>query len=276
MKKRISVVVGTYNRPKDVMDTVTSLVSQSVKPFEIIIIDDGSTPPLNLRFSQKKLKLIRFDKNVGACSARNYGINVAKGEYVAFIDDDAMADKHWLEEMQKGIKMEADILGGPLKPIYETSPPKWWNEKDFGFYSGVGNIWGSYIWGANMIVRKEVFRKIGLFRSDLGPRKGKHSGGEELDLINRARVRGYHVLFIPKAIVCHKVKSKRMSLGYILKWEYYYGKMLKTRDGYRPLETTFLLFLGILSMANPRIILSEISVRIKKIAWIAELFGRLI
>jgi GT2 family glycosyltransferase len=275
MKKGISVVVVTYNRPKDVMDTVHSLVNQSFRPLEIVVIDDGSNPPLSVKFDIKNLKLTRFDEEVGACNARNYGIKVAKGDYVAFIDDDAIADKYWLEEIQKGIEVGADILGGLLNPIYETSPPKWWNEKDFGYYTGIGN-WGGWIWGANMVVRKEVFRKAGLFRSELGPQKGKHLGGEELDLINRAKSMGYRVLFMPKAIVYHKVKPHRMTLRHILRWEYYYGKSLKIINGYNPLKTTILLFLGLLSMANPKVILSEPSVRIKKIAWVIELFGQFI
>ncbi|MEM2338353.1 MAG: hypothetical protein QXP06_07160 [Candidatus Bathyarchaeia archaeon] len=61
---------------------------------------------------------------------------------MAFIDDDAIADKHWLEEIMKGINMGYDILGGLIKPIYEVPPPKWWDEKDFGCYVGVGNLGG--------------------------------------------------------------------------------------------------------------------------------------
>jgi glycosyltransferase involved in cell wall biosynthesis len=85
------------------------------------------------------MKLIRFSKEVGISNSRNYGVNIAKGEYLAFIDDDAIADKNWLEEIQEGIKTGADILGGPLKPIFEVPPPKWWNEKDFGGVAAVDN-----------------------------------------------------------------------------------------------------------------------------------------
>ncbi|MEM2338354.1 MAG: hypothetical protein QXP06_07165 [Candidatus Bathyarchaeia archaeon] len=127
-----------------------------------------------------------------------------------------------------------------------------------------------------MVVRKEVFRKVGLFRPDLGPRKGKHLGGEELDLINRAKNRGFNVLFVPNAVVYHKVKRHRMTLRYVLKWEYYNGKSLRIRDGYKPLKTIILLLLGILSIANIKASLSKTPTRIKKIAWIVRLIGQLI
>lgn len=273
MKKGISVVIVTYNRPKDVKETVDSLINQSIKPLEIIVIDDGSNPPLNVKFDVKNLKLIRLDKEVGLSDARNYGTNIAKGEYVAFIDDDAIADKYWLEEIQKGIRIGADILGGPLKPIYEVQPPNWWNEKVLGSVVSVGNI--GEIWGANMIIKKEVFNRMGFFKSEIGKQKGKLLSCEETDLINRAKRRGYQILFIPKAIVFHKVKSERMTLKYILNSKYFLGKTMKILYGYKPLKTSSLILKGILEMAYPSIILSEKAVKIRKIASIVALFGEL-
>lgn len=73
MEKGISVVIVTYNRPKDVMETINSLLNQSYEPLEIIVIDDGSDPPLNLKSTIKNLVLIRFDEEIGVSRARNYG-----------------------------------------------------------------------------------------------------------------------------------------------------------------------------------------------------------
>src|SRR5665647_867229 len=168
MKDRVSVIVVTYNRPKDVREAVESLLNQSVKPFEVIVIDDGSNPPSSTKFLTENLKVIRFDQEVGLVNARNYGVNIAKGECIAFIDDDAVAEKNWVKEIQKGLE-SADVIGGPIKPLYQALPPEWWNEKMFGAYAGVGNAGAGrlgqgleqrarWICGCNMAFRTEVFK----------------------------------------------------------------------------------------------------------------------
>lgn len=153
----ISVVVVTHNRQKDIMETIKSLLNQSFTPFEIIIIDDGSSPPVKIDCKHKKLKIIRFNKEVGLSRARNHGIKISHGDYVAFIDDDAIADKDWLKEIQEGIQTGADILGGPIKPMFEVAPPEWWNEENFGGYAGVNNR--ERIWGCNMVIKKRYSEK---------------------------------------------------------------------------------------------------------------------
>ena len=110
MKERVSVILVTYNRPKDVKEAVESLLNQSVKPFEVIVIDDGSAPPMNIDFRRENLKVIRFDQEVGISNARSYGVNIAKGECIAFTDDDGIAEKNWVEEIQKGLE-SADVVG---------------------------------------------------------------------------------------------------------------------------------------------------------------------
>jgi len=224
MRKEISVVIVTHNRQKDVMELIKSLLDQTLKPFEIILINDESSPPLNVDYEDEKLKIIRFNKEIGISKARNYGIKISQGDYIAFIDDDAVADANWLKEIQKGIRIGAEVLGSPIKPIFKVPPPKWWNEKDFGAYAGIGNR--GRIRGCNMIISKKVFEKIGLFRTEISRYKGKLFSGEDEDLVGRAIYKGYRVLFLPKAIVYHKVPPQRMTLRYILKWEYFFMENL--------------------------------------------------
>lgn len=90
MDDRISVVIVTYNRPAEVKEAVRSLINQSVKPFEILVIDDGSDPCLTMNVDFPNFKLIRFDKERGLSNSRNFGINESKGDYVAFLDDDTI------------------------------------------------------------------------------------------------------------------------------------------------------------------------------------------
>jgi glucosyl-dolichyl phosphate glucuronosyltransferase len=289
MNEKVSVIVVTYNRPKDVTETVESLLNQSVKPFEIIVVDDGSVPPAKIGFQKEKLKLIRFDQEVGLSNSRNYGVDIAQGEFIAFIDDDAIAESTWVEELQKGLE-GADVIGGAIKPLYKASPPEWWSEKDFGGVAGVGNIWAEdmiwKVWGCNMGLRTGVFKTIGRFNPSLGRRKGKLFNYEEIDLLNRARAKGFRVNFVPEAVVFHKVPPKRMTISYILAFYYYSGKSKKIQEGFRPLKTLFDLISSMSLVAGSPMVISEKTSglqksvarthAIKRIAWLAWHIGRIL
>jgi len=274
MDTQISVVIVTYNRPLEVQETVRSLLNQSVKPFEILVIDDGSEPHLKLTVNFENFRLIRFDKEQGLSKSRNYGINLAKGEYVAFLDDDTVPSQHWLEAVQKGIMSGGDVLGGPLKPLFKAIPPDWWTEKDFGYMAGVGNIYGQRIWGANMIFEKTVFHKIGLFDSNLGRQKGKLLSCEEDKLIKKARI-CCRYLFLPEAEVLHIVQSKRLTLKYLIRWNYYEGKSNTLLNGRKTIKNTYDLLITGKSMLNPFIMVNK-SKRIKLITDMTFKFGQLL
>ena len=269
----ISVVVVTYNRPKEVKKAVESLLNQSVKPFEIVIIDNGSTLPLSMKVDSPFVKQVRFDKEIGISNARNYGICIAKGEYVAFIDDDCIASRNWLEEIQKGIRKGAEVLGGPLRPRFGAKPPKWWKEKNLGYFVGVGNAEKGEIWGGNMAFEKKIFNKIGVFNPKIGPRKGKLLKGEDSFLIAKAKAQ-CKVLFLPNAIVFHTVGPERLTLSYIIRWAYNSGKSQKIAFGPNPLA--FYRFLKVtLEWLNP-FMASDKSGRILRVAIMAEQVGTLI
>jgi glucosyl-dolichyl phosphate glucuronosyltransferase len=270
---KISVVIVTYNRPAEISKAVGSLMIQTIKPFEIIVIDDASVVPFILKPEDQRIKIVRFDKEHGLSSSRNYGIQLSKGDYVAFIDDDCIANANWLEEIQKGIDRGAEILGGPLRPLFKAEPPTWWDEYDLGFFVGVGNSKDNAIWGANMIFKKTAFNKIGCFNTKIGRQKGKLFACEDAHLISKGRV-SCKVMFMPNAEVRHLVKAERLSLRYILRWSYYAGKSQKIASG--PNKRAGYLFLkAFIELSNP-FSTAKKSAKIRKVALMAELVGTLI
>jgi glycosyltransferase involved in cell wall biosynthesis len=269
----ISVVVVTYNRPQVAKNAVANLLKQTVKPFEIIVIDNGSTIPLNLEINNSIIKQKRFDEEIGISNARNFGIGLAKGDYVAFIDDDCIPTKNWIEEIEKGIQTGAEVLGGPLRPKFGGKPPGWWKEKDLGYFVGVGNEYKKDIWGGNMIFQKKIFKKIGFFNPNIGPRKGKSLKGEDSYLINKAKSQG-KVLFLPNAVVFHMVNPERMTLIYVLRWAYNSGKSQKIAFGPNPLA--FYQFLkSVMEWLNP-LLKNGRSTRVLKVASMVEQLGTII
>lgn len=270
----ISVVVVTYNRQEEVKMTIRSLMSQTNRPLEIIVIDDNSNPPLTLESVDPVVKIIRTDEELGISKARNYGVKIAKGDYLAFIDDDALASKHWIDAIQQGIQEGAEVLGGPLIPRYRSKPPSWWSEKNLGYFVGVGNSEKkTEIWGANMVFKRTVLEKLGYFDPKLSSYKGKRLHGEDIVLIAKAKAH-FKVMFIPKAIVFHSVKPSRLTLTYIIKWSYVQGRSL--RIAYGPGKLTFFFFVkAMLAFFNPFSKIGK-SGKINQIAIMVEQIGAII
>lgn len=100
---KVSIIVPIYNSEKYLKKCLTSLINQTLKEIEIILIDDGSTDKsldIISKFAYKYDNIIYISKkNAGIGASRNYGVKKAKGKYVAFIDSDDYISKNFAEEM---------------------------------------------------------------------------------------------------------------------------------------------------------------------------------
>jgi glycosyltransferase involved in cell wall biosynthesis len=122
MDPQISVVVPLYNKESYVLNALRSILSQSYPALEVLVVDDGSTdsgPDRVERLNDPKIRLIP-KKNGGVSSARNLGIQEARGEYVAFLDADDIYLDGFMEEMVNLIKNFPDA------GVYATSFYKQW------------------------------------------------------------------------------------------------------------------------------------------------------
>jgi glycosyltransferase involved in cell wall biosynthesis len=113
----ISVIMPVYNRQTYVAESIDSILNQSYKDFELIIVDDGSTDdtPKLLEFYHNKderVKVHYLDKNQGIANARNTGISLSKGEYIAVMDSDDLAHPDRLKLSMKAIK-KVDFVYSP-------------------------------------------------------------------------------------------------------------------------------------------------------------------
>lgn len=102
----VSIITPSYNSSRFIADTIHSVLNQTYSHFELIIVDDCSKDDsweIISAFSIKdeRIKIYQLDHNSGAATARNYGIQTAKGKYLAFLDSDDMWDKHKLESQVK-------------------------------------------------------------------------------------------------------------------------------------------------------------------------------
>lgn len=174
---KVSVIIPTYNRARLLPRAIQSVLNQTYNNFELIIVDDGSidnTEDVVKKFqkSDPRIIYIKNDKNKGPSASRNIGIEIAKGEYIAFQD----SDDEWLpEKIEKQIKFFEDT---PLdvgvvytgfwriennKKIY--IPFSWIKQKDGYIHKEI--LKGNFIGTPTILVKKECFKKVGLFDETL-------------------------------------------------------------------------------------------------------------
>ena len=137
---KISAVVCTYNREKYILDSLTSLRDQTLHEslYEIILVDNNSTDATALKcmeFGQNATHInYHYYKETkqGLSYARNRGIALAQGEFIVFLDDDAVASKNYLEEIVSFFDSHSEVsaIGGRIFPKYEQPKPVWMPDVD--------------------------------------------------------------------------------------------------------------------------------------------------
>ena len=187
----VSVIVSTYTERRfdSIVSCFESLETQSLQPLETLLVLDPDPELVQFYTSRIPSQVnIIVSSEKGLSNARNAGIQNARGEIVAFIDDDAYADPKWLENIVKSYEDETVIgVGGQVKPHWETTNPSWLPVE---FYWIIGCSYQDLDTrrpvrnpiGANMSFRKHVFNTVGCFRSDIGRYGKKLLAGEEAEL----------------------------------------------------------------------------------------------
>ena len=101
----VSVVVPTHNRPTTLQRAIQSILDQTVRDLEVVVVDDASEPPINSiieEFNDSRIRCIRLSENRGASASRNVGIEEAEGQFISFLDDD---DIYLGEKIEKQLEV---------------------------------------------------------------------------------------------------------------------------------------------------------------------------
>jgi glucosyl-dolichyl phosphate glucuronosyltransferase len=224
----VSVVVCAYtlDRWDDLAAAVTSLQHQSRPPAEIIVVSDHN-PLLFARVAATWPSVIALENEErrGLSGARNTGVRSAKGDIVAFLDDDATAEAEWLARLLAAY-VDSTVLGvgGAILPKWDTSRPAWFPE-EFDWvvgctYKGMPTTRARQrnLIGANMSFRAELFAAAGDFQTDMGRIGVRPLGCEETELCIRGAqtLPGTRYLYEPLARVHHRVPASRTTWRYFV------------------------------------------------------------
>lgn len=251
---KISVAVCTYNRSDVLPKCLESLADQTAGSefFEVLIVDNNSndeTKKIADDFCKKhnNFRYI-FEEKQGLSHARNRAIDEAKGTYLAYIDDDAIADKEWIEKIESVIQNNKDIVafGGPIYPWYNKEKPKWFKD-EFVTYS----YWEQHfqltekncpfgLSGSNMIFKKEILNKYNGFSAEYGMTGDKIAFGEESLLFNKMLKNSENIQYFPDIKVLHLVSEKNYSLKDAFKRSIQNGKAIAHIRGSKLLSIDFI------------------------------------
>lgn len=220
----VSVVVCTYNRAALLRDALQSVLDQQTGNafrFEVVVVNNGCTDDTESTIATVQerapvpVRQVREDRS-GVAAARNCGVLAARGSWIAFFDDDQVAEPDWLAQLYAAARqfdarcvagavhllLPADVAGrlaprcrqllGELRPVEHARPLT----KSMG--AGTGNL----------LVQKSVFDHIGMFDETLV------QAGEDTDLLDRVKNAGIEAWFTPLAVVGHVVPPHRLTDDY--------------------------------------------------------------
>jgi GT2 family glycosyltransferase len=212
---RISVVVCSYNGSATIRDTLEGLARLDYPDYEVIVVDDGSTDATPKIAREYDVRLVS-QENRGLSAARNVGLAMASGEIVAYIDDDAYPDPHWLRYLALAFEDSDSVgVGGPNLLPPEDGPVAECvaNAPGGPTHVLVSDRVAEHIPGCNMAFRRGALEAIGGFDSTF------RVAGDDVDLCWRLQERGGTLGFHPSAVVWHHRRSSirrywRQQVGY--------------------------------------------------------------
>ena len=235
----ISVVVCTHNRAAMLHRALTSVLEQESGDidFEILAVDNRSTDETAAvvrRLEGRGPLRYLHEPALGLSSARNHGWRSARGRYVAYLDDDAVADPGWLRAIHAAFTAwpRAGAIGGRVEPIWEAAPPVWLSSETARSLSLVDwsrtpqelkDLGTQWLAGANFALPRELLQRIGGFSLRLGRTGTRLLSNEEVHLQKRVLELGRPVLYYPEMVVRHRIPRTRLTKSWLLRRFYWQG-----------------------------------------------------
>lgn len=223
---------------------LASLVDQTLPQgsYEMLVVDNASSDqtPAVVEEWARQFKGIRYihEPTLGLSSARNRGLKESRAPIAAFIDDDAVASRGWLESLCNCFQRTpaAAVAGGPIDLEWEGGRQPAWMSRHLMHALGYLE-YGSeacevgHINGGNMALDRQAIATYGGFKSHLGRKGNGLLSGEESDLMSWLRHQGKAICYAPQARVRHYVPKQRQSVRYFLRVHYGLGKSEALRQG---------------------------------------------
>lgn len=262
----LSVLFATHNGAKTLPQMLDAFCMLQIPDggWEVVAVDNASndqTKDILRRYLKKlPLKIVNCEDR-GKNRALNAGISNLNGDIVVLTDDDILPHSTWLCELEKSVREnpEFDIFGGVILPQWPKSLPSWLAGNDvllvknlFSLSYGVtpsgrkeGETEPWTIWGANMVVRRQLFESGNRFNESIGPAAGAYVMGSETEFVTRLYEAGHRCYFNPNATVRHIIRENQLDKRWVLKRAFKAGRGNRFARRFNVNNSLFLRCLGI-------------------------------
>jgi len=216
---KISVIILNWNGENDTIDCINSLLNQVDVELDIMVIDNGSKEESVSKIERKfpQLMVIKSESNLGYCGGMNLGIRMAikkDAKFILLINNDTVADKNFVKSLMENFEDDVGVVGPII--YYYDDPNEIWSSggkispiiqelkrsHEHQLEIPTKPIDLDFITGCAMLVKREVFEKVGFFDERFFP-----AYYEDLDFCLRVRKAGYRIILDPTSLLWHKVSK---------------------------------------------------------------------
>ena len=241
---KLSVVVCTHSTDRygPFSGCVESVLDQTYEPLEVVLVVDGNDEVFeHVREDfggHENVLLHNNDENQGISYSRTKGAEIASGEIVAFIDDDATAEPNWVESLVKVYEeTDAIAVGGDVLPDWQTERPDFFPEEFYwlvgcvepGFAEAGEEVRNTY--GSNISYRREKFLEVDGYDPNTGRKGDKHLQAHEAPVgIRLLKEYGKGMVFTEDAVVHHKLFDYRGEFDWLVSRSFWQGYSKRVMD----------------------------------------------
>ncbi|MFX1385904.1 MAG: glycosyltransferase family 2 protein [Promethearchaeota archaeon] len=228
MESLVSIIIVNFNNNEYTLDCLKSLITQTYRNFEIILIDNASKYEIYLNLKrdiakfkkQLNINLVRNNRCLYFSGGNNKGIKIARGKYICLLNNDTEVESNFIEKMIKFLEENKDAgMISPKIKVFKNKNVIWYAGASITlgkvFYTSHRGIWVNdpdnrmfseimktdYATGAALFFPKEIIKKIGLLDEIY------FMYSEEVDWNLRAKKEGFNIYYVPNTIVYHKVSK---------------------------------------------------------------------
>ena len=240
MNSFVSIYIPAFNAENTIRECLNSVLDQSLKPEEILVINDGSTDNTSkiLMEFKDKISVINNPMNLGVSESMNIANKFLKTKFIGKIDADVELSKDWLKTlMRKMLDEKITLIGGKMYEKFLKNPNNLWRSRRLKQNWGEQDLEDpKFIFGCNNILNNSNFKKLKKYRTDLDYFK---TNGEDIEFSNYLKKNNYKLYYDSNAICYHLQNDTAETLSKRY-WRYiHYGDGLKKRNLFKTLKNIF-------------------------------------